>query len=403
MRGSATWTPRASPSSSAPTGWALLSALPPYDESRTMALSARLREEGLDPVLVAAALTQSRLRAKAVAKFGDFAGGMLFTAAGLEQATRLKVAAHHARRYRDAGSTRVADLTCGIGADAMAFAGIGLRVLATDVDEATAAIATVNLRHFPDAEVRHGDGLALDLEGEGVDGVYADPARRTSSGSRVFDPSAYEPALDRVLELRERGPRARAQARPGHPPLGAARSTRTRSGCRWTATWSSWACGSGRSRPRAPGRSALVLRDGQAHTILASNPDGIYRPPSGAVGAYLYEPDGAVIRAGLVGELADQVRGRLVDPTIAYVTSDVLTPVPTATAYRVLDTMPFGLKRLKTYLRERDVGRLTIKKRGTAVVPEQLRRQLDLRGSAFATIVLTRVAGSQQVLVVEAA
>jgi hypothetical protein len=385
-----------------PTGWALLSALPPYDESRTMALSERLREEGLDPVLVAAALTQSRLRAKATHKFGDFAGGMLFTVPGLEQATRLNVAAHHARRYRDAGSTRVADLTCGIGADAMAFAGIGLRVLATDVDEATAAIATVNLRHFPDTEVRHGDGLALDLEAEGIDGVYADPARRTSSGSRVFDPSAYEPALDRVLELRERVPALGLKLGPGIPhsalPVDA------------HAQWVSvdgdvvelglWF---GPLAPEGPGRSALVLRDGQAHTILASNPDGIYRPPSGAVGAYLYEPDGAVIRAGLVGELADQVRGRLVDPTIAYVTSDVLTPVPTATAYRVLDTMPFGLKRLKTYLRERDVGRLTIKKRGTAVVPEQLRRQLDLRGSAFATIVLTRVAGSQQVLVVEAA
>jgi hypothetical protein len=385
-----------------PTGWALLSALPPYDESRTMALSERLREEGLDPVLVAAALTQSRLRAKAVPKFGDFAGGMLFTAAGLEQATRLNVAAHHARRFRDAGSSLVADLTCGIGADAMAFAGIGLHVLATDVDEATAAIATVNLRHFPDAEVRHGDGLALDLEGEGVDGVYADPARRTSSGSRVFDPTAYEPALDRVLELRARVPALGLKLGPGIPhsalPIDA------------HAQWVSvdgdvvelglWF---GPLAPEGSGRSALVLRDGQAHTILASNPDGIYRPPSGEVGAYLYEPDGAVIRAGLVGELADQVRGRLVDPTIAYVTSDVLTPVPTATAYRVLDTMPFGLKRLKTYLRERDVGKLTIKKRGTAVVPEQLRRQLDLRGSAFATIVLTRVAGSQQVLVVEAA
>jgi hypothetical protein len=260
----------------------------------------------------------------------------------------------------------------------------------------------VNLRHFPDAEVRHGDGLALDLEGEGIDGVYADPARRTSSGSRVFDPSAYEPALDRVLELRERIPALGIKLGPGIPhsalPLDA------------HAQWVSvdgdvvelglWF---GPLAPEGSGRSALVLRDGQAHTILASNPDGIYRPPSGAVGAYLYEPDGAVIRAGLVGELADQVRGRLVDPTIAYVTSDVLTAVPTATAYRVLETMPFGLKRLKTYLRERDVGRLTIKKRGTAVVPEQLRRQLDLRGSAFATIVLTRVAGSQQVLVVEAA
>jgi hypothetical protein len=67
----------------------------------------------------------------------------------------------------------------------------------------------------------------------------------------------------------------------------------------------------------------------------------------------------------------------------------------------VLDTLPFGLKRLRAYLRERDVGSLTIKKRGTAVVPEQLRRQLDLRGSQPATIVLTRVAGQQQVLLVE--
>ena len=79
----------------APDGWALLSALPPYDEARALALSTRLHAEGIDPELVAAALTQSRLRAKGRAKFGDFADGMLFTATGLEQATRLEVAAHH--------------------------------------------------------------------------------------------------------------------------------------------------------------------------------------------------------------------------------------------------------------------------------------------------------------------
>jgi hypothetical protein len=125
------------------------------------------------------------------------------------------------------------------------------------------------------------------------------------------------------------------------------------------------------------------------------------RAEVGPVGAYLYEPDGAVIRAGLVAEVAAEVQGRLVDSTIAYVTSDALHATPFATAYRVLDTLPFGLKRLRSYLRERGVGSLTIKKRGTAVVPEQLRRQLDLRGTAAATIVLTRVAGQQQVLLVE--
>ncbi|NKY08721.1 class I SAM-dependent methyltransferase, partial [Cellulomonas hominis] len=162
-----------------PTGWALLSALPPYDEAQAMALSERLRRDGFDADLVAAALTQSRLRARAHDKLGEFADGMLFTPAGLEQATRLVVAAQHARRYVAAGTQRVADLTCGLGADAMAFAGVGLPVLAVDADETTAALATVNLRHFPEAEVRHGDGLALDLAAEGVDGVYADPARRT--------------------------------------------------------------------------------------------------------------------------------------------------------------------------------------------------------------------------------
>jgi hypothetical protein len=382
-----------------PAGWALLSALPPYDETRAMALSERMRDEGIDPALAAAALTQSRLRAKAAGKFGTFADGMLFTAAGLEQATRLTVAAHHARRYRDAGSTLVADLTSGIGADAMAFAGIGLRVLATDVDETTAAIATVNLRHFPDAHVRHGDGLALDLVAEGVDGVYADPARRTSSGSRVFDPAAYEPSLDAVLAIRDTVPALGLKLGPGIPHAALPADAH--------AQWVSmdgdvvevglWF---GPLAPEGPGRSALVLRDGEAHVVEQTSDE---RPPTGPVGGYLYEPDGAVIRAGLVGEIAAQVRGRLVDASIAYVTSDSLVDVPSATAYRVLDMMPFGLKRLRTYLRGRDVGKLTIKKRGTAVVPEQLRRQLDLRGSATGTIILTRVAGSQQVLVVEPA
>jgi len=379
-----------------PAGWALLSALPPYDEQQAMALSARLREKGVDPALVAAALTQSRLRAKAHAKLGDFADGMLFTPAGLEQATRLVVAAHHARRYRDAGVTRVADLTCGLGADAMAFAGVGLRVLAVDADETTAALATVNLRHFPEAEVRHGDGLSLDLRAEGADGVYADPARRTSSGSRVFDPAAYAPPLDAVLALRAQIPELGIKLGPGVPHSALPDDAHAQ----WVSVDGEvvelglWF---GRLAPEGPGRSALVLRADAAHVVTG---DGT-RPEVGPVGGYLYEPDGAVIRAGLVATVAAEVRGRLVDRTIAYVTSDALHPLPYATAYRVLDVLPFGLKRLRAYLRERDVGRVTIKKRGTAVVPEQLRRQLDLRGSRPATIVLTRVAGSQQVVVVE--
>ena len=380
-------------------GWALLSALPPYDETRVMALSSRLHAEGLDPALVAAALTQSRLRSRARAKFGDFADGMLFTPAGLEQATRLPVAAHHARRYLDAGLTRVADLTAGIGADSMALAGVGLQVLAVDADEVTAAVATVNLRHFPEAQVRHGDGLAVDLAAEGVDGVYADPARRTAAGRRSWEPSDWTPPLDALLALRDQVPAVGLKLGPGLPH----RLVPDDALAQWVSVDGDvvevglWF---GPLAPEGPGRSALVLRAGHAHSVVG-DPAEQGPPPVGPVGSYLYEPDGAVIRAGLVGTVVRDVHGRLLDPTIAYVTADRLAPIPVAAAYRVLDDLPFSVKRLRTYLREHGVGRLTVKKRGTAVTPEQLRSQLDLRGEGEATVVLTRVGGSQRVLVVE--
>src|SRR5690606_1034967 len=149
-----------------PEGWTLLSRMPPYDEDASLQLATGLRERGVDPDLVAAVMTQSRLRTRARAKFGAFADEMLFTPEGLEQATRLPVAARHAQRYASAGARLVADLGCGIGSDAMAMAGLGLRVLGVEKDEVTAAVAAVNLRAF-DATVRHGDALEVDLVAEG--------------------------------------------------------------------------------------------------------------------------------------------------------------------------------------------------------------------------------------------
>lgn len=393
-----------------PTGWGLLNAMPPYDEKLAMAMAASLRKKGVDADLVAAVLTQSRLRKKGKEKFGDFADGMLFTPHGLEQATRLSVAARHAQRFTRAGLTHIADLTCGIGADSMAFAGVGLRILATDIDEMTAAIATVNLRHFPDAQVRMADGLELDLAAEGIDGVYADPARRTRSGLRIFDPRAYEPALDRLWALRDQVPAVGIKIGPGIPHSGLPEEAETQ----WVSVDGDvveaglWF---GPLAPSGPGRSVLILgtSPGDPSAIRSRElaPQTMVDAPEvGELGTYLFEPDGAVIRSGHVATAARELGGRLIDPTIAYITADLLTEsdptrAPLARGYRVLDVFPFGLKRLRTYLRERNIGRLAIKKRGTAVVPEQLRRQLALNGEQEGTIVLTRIAGAQHVIVVE--
>src|ERR1700712_83314 len=131
----------------------LLDSQPPYTNGSTIVRSvADLRKQGHSAALVGAVMTQARLRAKARVKFGEFADRMLFTDAGLEAATRLNVAASHAGRFRSAGLTRVADLGCGIGADALAMAALDLTVRAVERDEVTAAIAAYNLAPFPSAE-----------------------------------------------------------------------------------------------------------------------------------------------------------------------------------------------------------------------------------------------------------
>ncbi|MDR1294985.1 MAG: hypothetical protein LBK59_08520, partial [Bifidobacteriaceae bacterium] len=300
----------------APAGRALLDSLPPYDADLAMRLSDDLRRRGVPPSLVAAALTQSRLRVRAHPKLGEFARTMLFTDTGLQQATRLTVAAHHARRLRDADLHHVADLTCGIGVDSMAMAALDLTVTAVDADPTTAAIAAHNLRHFPATRVIHGDGLSLDMDALGVDGIYADPSRRTSTGNRVFDPAAYSPPLDAILAHAKRRPLGLKVA-PGIPhallPPGTEAQWVSDAGtvveCTiWTGrlgrsghpSGSDDVGGHAASAPRAT-RSALVLAAGHATEVVEG---GGPRLGVGPLGDYLLEPNGAVIRASLIAEAA---------------------------------------------------------------------------------------------------
>ncbi len=380
-------------------GWALLESLPPYDEGSAMALGERLRGQGHDAALVAAALTQARLRLRAQAKLGPFASAMVFTPDGLEQATRLSVAAHHARRYVGAGCARVVDLGCGLGSDAMAFAGLDREVLAVDADELTAALAAVNLRHWPDAVVRCADVTTLDLATEmrAGDGVWLDPARRVGS-RRTFDPEGFSPPYSFVLDVMRRVPASGAKLAPGiaHHLLPADTEAQWVSVGGDVVECALW---SGTLAREGVSRSALLLDGAGAAHELAGGPSSA-RADVGPVGAFLHEPDGAVIRAGLVADVAAGIDARLIDPTIAYLTSHRQVDSPFVRSYVVDEVMPFHLKTLRTYLRDRGVGSLTIKKRGSAVDPDVLRRQLRLEGDGAATIVLTRVSGRPTVLVV---
>ncbi|MFI0357799.1 SAM-dependent methyltransferase [Actinomadura sp. 9N407] len=415
-----------------PDGQAVLAAATGSDvtESGLLATASRLRERH-PAELVSAALTQVRLRERARAKFGPDAGAMYFTRAGLEQSTRASVAAHRARRFAGylVPGDRVLELGCGIGADLIARARAGRTGEGVELDPLTAEVARANLAALgldDLASVRAGDATAEDPAGYAA--VFADPGRRTTRG-RVFDPRSYEPPLDTILDLAGRVPAGCVKVAPGIPyeaiwPEGDAGGSGAigsvggrgagEGGAGTEAEWISvggdvkeaalWIGGlAGDVRRRATLIPAGLDRgddpggDREAEGIVTLTPEpGLGDPPVGGWGRFLYEPDGAVIRAHLVAEVAAGVGGRLVDPRIAYITSDTLVRTPFAAAYEIDDVLPFSLKRLRAELRRRDVGVLTIKKRGSAVDIDRLRRDLGFGrrgpgGDAELTVVLTRV------------
>ena len=357
----------------------------------------RLRAAGHAPEVAAAVMTQARLRAKAAAKFGGFASGMLFTEDGLQQATRLAVAARHAARFRDAGIGRVADLGCGIGGDALAFAGLGIGVNAVERDPVTAAIAAYNLAAFPDVAVEAGDAETADLDG--VAGVWLDPARRRGA-TRLPDPADWSPSLDFAFGLGRRLP-AGVKLGPGIDrgllPEGAEAQWVSDGGeVVELAVWFG-----ALARPGV-GRAALVLGADGAHelTAPADSPD----VEAGELGAYLVEPDGAVIRARLIGDLARALDARTLHPTIAYLTCDAPPSTPFGAAFRVIQTLPVDAKAIRRALAERGVGSLEIKKRGVDVDPEAFRRQVLPKprpGGGSAVLVLTRLGERRRALLCE--
>ncbi|AKZ57599.1 hypothetical protein SAM23877_4554 [Streptomyces ambofaciens ATCC 23877] len=374
-----------------PEGRALLDEVRGTDPARELAVATRLRRTH-PAELVSAALGQARLRQRAVAKFGDEdAGRMYFTPHGVEQSTRASVAAYRAGRMAALGVTSVADLCCGIGGDAIALAREGIRVLAVDRDPATAAAARANAEALGLGElieVREADVTEVDTAG--YDAVFVDPARRGGRG-RVFDPEAYSPPLSWAVQAARTAARAAAlKVAPGIPhevvpPDAEAEWISDGGDVKEAVLWFG----------TAPRTVRATLLPGPRTLLGTGLPDPEVRTP----GRYLYEPDGAVIRAHLVAEVAQELDGGLIDPTIAYVTADELRPTPYATAYEITDLMPFNVKKLKALLRERRVGTLTVKKRGSAVEPEELRRKVKPQGPNAATVFMTRVAGAPTMLI----
>ncbi|USQ78823.1 class I SAM-dependent methyltransferase [Ornithinimicrobium faecis] len=403
--------PEAVAALSDPVAWELLQSLPPYDEGSALALSTRLRTAGHDPSLVAAVLTQSRLRARGRVKFGDRVDQMLLTPDGVEQSTRWQLAQRHARRFLAAGVDTVWDLGCGLGGDALALSSIGLCVDAVDADPATTAIATVNLRDLPGVTVRQGLIEDLHLQRAPGRGAWLDPARRLPGHTdqhgrarRTFSLDQLAPTWATVQEVAARLGHVGAKLAPSFPrdavPAGAEAQWASFGGeaLECTIWWGDLV--------QRPGRSAQVhTGPADGGQWLEVHDDGGGPAPAAEVadevGGWLYEPDRAVLQAGLTGTLARLVRGIETAPGAGYVTGPDEVDIPWARRFQVLSVHPLSVKPLRRWARESDIGALTIKKRGVSVDPDRLRRDLRLSGSRDVVVVLSQLAGRPTLIEVE--
>jgi hypothetical protein len=313
------------------------------------------------------------LRRRAAVKFDD-PSGWLFTDDALAQATAQPVADHRARRL--AGAT-VHDVTCSIGTELAALRNSADVVVGSDVDPVRLAMA----RHNVDVPVCRADALRP-VTRDAV--VLADPARRRS-GRRRFDPRDYTPPLHRILEVyRDRdfvvkcapGIDFAALGRLGF--TGEIEVTSLHGSVREACLWSPGLADTGVHR-------RATLLDGPDE-ITDAEPDDC---PVAPVGRWIVEPDGAVIRAGLVRHYAARHGLWQLDPDIAYLSGDRLPDG--VRGFEVLEQLGYSEKRLRQALSAHDAGAAEILVRGVDVDPDALRRRLKLRGAAQLSVVIARI------------
>lgn len=313
------------------------------------------------------------LRRKAAAKFAD-PSNWLFTDEALQQATAEPVAVHRAGRL---AGFAVHDATCSIGTELAALRNSAAYVVGSDIDPVRLAMAGHNVA---DIDLCRADALRP-VTRDTV--VLVDPARR-SGGRRRFDPRDYMPALDALLDVyHDRDLVVKCAPGIDFEELsrlgfrGEIEVTSLGGSVREACLWSE-GLGDGVTR------RATMLDTGEG--VTDADPDDCRVAPAGR---WIVDPDGAVVRAGLVRHYAARHGLWQLDPDIAYLSGDRLPA--NVRGFEVLEQLHYGERRLRQVLSARDVGAVEILVRGVDVDPDALRARLRLRGSQPVSVVIARI------------
>jgi hypothetical protein len=331
---------------------------------------------------------------RAAAKFTR-ADRMWVDRTGLEQATSEPVARHKAQRFRGRASL-VVDLCCGIGGDTLALAE-GADVIAVDLDDGMCRRTRWNAGVYGVGEgvaVVHGRAESLAIRAGAW--VHIDPDRRAIGQSRAKRIEDYAPGTPFLRSLARTLPAGAIKLGPASDfeasfgDLGVEFELVSLDGeCKEATAWFG-ALATCRRR-------ATCLPAGATWTDRVTVPGPI--APVGPVQGWVFDPDPALLRAGLIDSFATVHGLTRIAAGIDYLTGPEPVATPFLVGFEVVAVLPLDLKRLRRELTARGIGALEIKSRGVDLSPEQVRARLRLKGDERATVLMAGGYGAARAIV----
>lgn len=349
-------------------------------------------------------LDQAELRERAQKKLGPIGARLLFTREALEQASPLAVAEWRAGRLAEVlgPGARILEVGAATGGDTLALARAGLQVVACELDPIRAGLLRWNVAAAGLAEqIEVVEGDATIRSWSDLAAVYADPARRRDGR--------------RTLGLEE-----------GSPPLSVLRAM----GCQELLV----KVAPGLDTEEVPSNLGLAfvstkrelkegllaggtLREvfaappgqGRAWVLPTSTSGGAAQELSGprelparvaAPGGFMFDPDPAITRSGLIRALGQELDAWQLDPRIVFLSGDRAHRTPFASCYRVVHSGPYRRKTLAAWVRAEGAGRVDVKQRGLRGDPKDVVKKLPTKkGGPVATAFLLQTdEGPQAVL-----
>lgn len=314
-----------------------------------------------------------------------------------QQATPFAVSQVRTGRIAAAGASLVHDVTCSIGTEAPAVTAAGMDWLGTDIDYSRLLMARENVGGGGAAGrawVAQADALAPVATPASSPGpriracsgtgsrpgrvIVADPARR-ADGRRITDPAKLIPPLPDLIAAYP-GAAMAIKCAPGIDYSdwhGLVSVVSVNGGVKEACLYTPDLADPGHTR------EAVVIRESFTERVEDCG-DGVDvdKPKS-----FIIEPDGAVIRAGLVQQWAARHELAMLDPHIAFLTGE---RVPDGySGFPFIEAVP--LKKLRPALHAHGAGSLEILVRGVDIDPDQLRGKLKLKGDRPMAVAIARI------------